>query len=440
MSRHEGILQQIQSKIASYQAELSEMFLELLKEARAEQGFLAFENLNGKLGIVANKGEYWHLSTDQGATGAAVKSGRPSITDPDSAVFQKTKTDPRSELIYPIKFSEEVVGAILLDKFKDTFEEKVHYPIVRRYVDRIGEILGDLDPWNFRAWWRDQQRVKRTELFEGAQRCVQEVLDEARSGTNPSDLEGRVESITHDGTLVLEGQILGHAGSSRSGDRETVAYALRTGERQDRPAGITRHECHIPFPLDDGPVQGIVTLVAETSEELSTDVINRLERRLQGLYYKHFAPAVHSGRQGAEHYFNLVLLALTSPPSAKAAHQTLEAIAARAQALCAAELQILYAPEAGMEEYSPSQVEIASLEEILARLDDVGTIKRPVCITREGWLLCPVLVRGNIRGLVQVKSDPQGISNIYNSDIVVVVALLVAELLARLPAPHDGAI
>lgn len=439
MSRHEGILQQIQSKIASYQEELSEMFLELLKEARADQGFLAFENLTGKLAIVANKGEYWHLSTDQGATGAAVKSGRPSITDPDSAVFQKTKTDPRSELIYPIKFSEETVGAILLDKFKDTFEEKVHYPIVRRYVDRIGEILGDLDPWNFRAWWRDQQRVKRTELFEGAQRCVQETLDEAKSGTNPSDLEGRVESITHDGTLVLEGQILGHAGSSRSGDRETVAYALRTGERKDRPAGISRHECHIPFPLD-GPVQGIVTLVAETSDDLSADVINSLERRLQGLYYRHFAPAMHSGRQGAEHYFNLVLLALTSPPSAKAAHQTLEAIATRAQALCAAELQILYVPESEVEEHSPSQVEVASLSEILSKLDDAGNIKRPLCISREGWLLCPVLVRGKTRGLVQVKSDPQGISNIYNSDIVVVVALLVAELLARLPAQDDGEI
>jgi hypothetical protein len=429
MNRHQEIIQELQPKIATYQSQLTDMFEELLKEARADQGFLAFENVNGKLGIIANKGDYWHLSTDQGATGEAVKSSRPSITDPKSAVFKETGTNPSSELIYPIEFSEEVVGAILLDKFKgEKFEDKTHYSMVARYVTRISEVLADANPWNFRAWWQEQQRSKRNELFERAQRCV-----EATLAANVSDLEGRVESITREGTLVLEGPIIGRSGTSRPGDQETVAAALRTGEKAQRPAGVTRHECHIPFPLE-GPVQGIVTLVAEKEGDLSANVIEDLERRLQELDYQHFAPALNSTRQGAEHYFSLVLLALTSPPSLEVAHQTLESIAARAEALCADKVQILYVPDSEDVQYSSAHLGVATLDQILARLDEPGTIKRPHCLTREGWLRCPVLVRGNIRGLVQVKSDPHGISNIYNSDIVVVVALLVAELLARLPS------
>lgn len=426
----DDILQQLQPKIASYQNQLTEMFFQLLGDVDADQGFLAFENLNGKLGIVANKGDYWHLSREQGATGAAVRTGKPSITDPKSAnVFQKTDRDPYSELIYPIKFDDEVVGAILFDNIKHVpFEEGVHYPIVVRYIEKICEVLADEDPWNFRKWWQDQQRIKRTALFADAQRCVEEVFDEEKE--RAAGLEARVESITSEGTLVPEGPVLGRSGSSRRSDRETVATALRTGEKIERPAGISRYECHLPFPLE-GPVLGIVTLVAETQADLPLQVIEALEKRLQRLEYQHYAPAMPSGRQGAEHYFNLVLLALTSSTSPSAAHDTLDLIARRAQALCAAQLQIIYAPARAGIEVSTDRVVIASPEEARAMLGEESKVERPYSQTRDEWLRCPIIVRGDICGLVQVRSDKDGISNRYNSDIVVVVALLVAELLAR---------
>ena len=94
MSR-DDVLHQLQPKIATYQQQLTEIFFQLLGDLDADQGFLAFENLNGKLSIVANKGDYWHLSRDQGATGTAVRTGKPFITDPQTAnVFQKTDRDP----------------------------------------------------------------------------------------------------------------------------------------------------------------------------------------------------------------------------------------------------------------------------------------------------------------------------------------------------------
>jgi hypothetical protein len=432
MSR-DDVLHELQPKIASYQHQLTEIFFNLLADVDADQGFLAFENLNGKIGIVANKGDYWHLSRDQGATGAAVRTGKPSITDPKSAnVFQKTDRDPYSELIYPIKFQEETVGAILFDNIKDTpFEEGVHYPIIARYIEKICQVLADDDPWNFRKWWQDQQHIKRKALFEDAQRCVEEVFDEEKELATA--LEARVESITPEGTLVQEGPVLGRSGSSRRSDRETVATALRTGEKIERPAGISRHECHVPFPLE-GPVQGIVTLVAETQEDLPLEVIEALEKRLQRLEYQHYAPAMPGGRQGAEHYFNLVLLALTSSTSPSAAHETLDLIAKRAQSLCAAQLQIIYTPESADNELSTDRVVITPLEEVRTMLGEESKLERPYSQLRDEWLRCPIIVRGEVCGLVQVRSDKDGISNRYNSDIVVVVALLVAELLARVPS------
>lgn len=432
----DDILQQLQPKIATYQNQLNEIFFQLLGDVDADQGFLAFENLTGKLGIVANKGDYWHLSREQGATGAAVRTGKPSITDPKSAnVFQKTERDPYSELIYPIKFSEEVIGAILFDNIKEVpFVEGVHYPIVARYIDKICEVLADEDPWNFRKWWQDQQHIKRSALFADAQRCVEEIFDEEKE--RATALEARVESITPEGTLVQEGPVLGRSGSSRRSDRETVATALRTGEKIERPAGISRHECHVPFPLE-GPVQGIVTLVAETQADLPLGVIEALEKRLQRLEYQHYAPAMPSGRQGGEHYFNLVLLALTSSTSPSAVHETLDLIARRAQSLCAAQLQIIYAPQSATIELSTERVMIASQEEARAMLGEESKVERPYSQMRGEWLCCPIIVRGDIYGLVQVRSDKDGISNRYNSDIVVVVALLVSELLARVSSQQS---
>src|SRR5438105_167630 len=134
--RREDILLELQPKLAKFQRELTHVFDALMVETEAEQGFLAFENLNRSLGIVANKGEYWHLSRDQGATGQVVTSGHASITDSKSIGFQKTERDPYSELIYPVRYSDEVVGAILLDNFRAVkFEERRDYPTLMKYCE-----------------------------------------------------------------------------------------------------------------------------------------------------------------------------------------------------------------------------------------------------------------------------------------------------------------
>jgi len=429
--RREDILVELQPKLARFQRELTQVFFALMDEAEAEQGFLAFENLNKSLGIVANKGEYWHLSRDQGATGVVVRTGHPSITDSKSRDFQKTERDPFSELIHPVWFSDEVVGAILLDNFRPVkFEERVHYDIVEKYCKKISDILEDQDPWGFRKWWQEQQVAKRDDLFEDAQRIVREALAVANKVSPASDLEGRVELITHEGTLALVGNVMGRSGSSRPDDREAVIAALRTGQTTQRTPPVSRYEYQVPFPLR-GPVQGIATLAAEKKEALPAESIKVLEQGLQKLEYQHYAPASPRGRQGAGHYFHLVLLALTSPTSAVLAHETLDTIAGQAEDLCAEQFQILYAPEDPKITFSTGNVLVVSLDDIRAKLDEPDKIERPFCALSEGWLRCPILLRGELRGVVQVLSDENGIGDIYNRDIVIAVALLVEGILAR---------
>ena len=49
--------------------------------------------------------------TEAGATGKAVQTGRPSITSSDDEAFKATSVGRTvySELIYPIKYAEEVI-------------------------------------------------------------------------------------------------------------------------------------------------------------------------------------------------------------------------------------------------------------------------------------------------------------------------------------------
>jgi hypothetical protein len=429
----QDVLLELQPKLAKFQRELTHVFDALMLETEAEQGFLAFENLNRSLGIVANKGEYWHLSRDQGATGRVVTTGHPSITDSKSIGFQKTERDPYSELIYPVRYSDEVVGAILLDNFRAVkFEERRHYPILIKYCEKINEILLDRDPWTFRKWWQEQQSSKRGDLFDSAQRVVQEALNEANRVAPSSELEGRVESITHQGTLALVGAVMGRSRSSQSDDRETINAALRTGRKSEREPPVSRYEYQVPFPFR-GPVVGIATLVAEKQENLPSAAINTLEKGLQRLEYRLYAPAVpRSGPQGAGHYFRLVLLALTSPTSPVIAHEILEAIAEQAERLCDAKLEIHYVPEDSTITYSSHGVKVTSLDDIQSRFIEAQKIERPYCMLDQGWLVCPILVRGEVRGLVQVESDVDGIGDIYNAELVVVVALLVTEMLERI--------
>lgn len=430
-------LQQLQPKIASYQAQLTKLFDELLGESGADQGFLAFEDLNRHLSIVASKGDYWHLSRDQGATGAAVNSGKPSITDANATIFKPTDAEPISELIYPLRIEgvDEPIGAILLDNVTKNvrFTPEHHYPMLERYERRIAEILSEADPWNFRKWWESQQRIKRDDLFSTAHRLVQQSLDDAaRGAAGAPALEARVEEVTADGSLRLFGSVMGQSGAARPSDADIVSAALRTGQPTERPAGITRYERHIPFPLS-GPVQGIITFVSQEDDGCPDELVDALLTALQALDYRHYAPTSLAGRpMGAEHYFNLVLQALTASASPTLVHATLEQIADRAQALCAADLQIVYAPTGGEDGYTSERVRRETLEVILKEFEAEGAVSRPFCRKHGDWLRCPILVRGEIRGLVQVQSEGDRVSDSYNSEIVVVVAMLVSELFTSL--------
>jgi putative methionine-R-sulfoxide reductase with GAF domain len=427
----EELIPQVQRRIAAHQAVLTDIFRELLKDTNADLGFLAFEDINGNLAIVANKGEFWYLSRDAGATGRAVTSGRPSITEPSSdSKFRETSSKVYSELIYPIAFSDHVIGAILLDNTKKVaFEAKNDYPIVERYIKQICAVLGGHDPWTFRTWWQEQQRLKRTSLFDAVHSIVHAVLDRRAKEVSDSMIEARVEHITHDGNLLLHNMVIGQMLSNRKSDRDTVASALRTGRRIERPAETKKYECLIPFP-PEGPVLGIVTLFAETKESLPDEVVDEIESRMRELDYQHYAPALPSGHQGAEHYFNLVLAALTAPSSPAGARSSLETMARQASELCGEELQILVSFGPGTQTYKSDSVIITEEDVVVRELGAKVKIERFFCQVGREWLRCPVFVRDRLRGVVKVKN--QDISRIYNSEIIVVVAILVAELLDRM--------
>jgi len=426
----EELIPKVQQRIPSFQSVLTDLFRALLKEANADKGFLAFEDINGNLAIAANKGDFWYLSRDAGATGRAVTSGTPSIADPSvDNRFKETSDRVHSELIYPIKYSGHVIGAILLDNLKKVpFEATTHYPIVERYITKICEVLGDEDPWSFRTWWQDQQKLKRMELLESVHDIVQTVLDQHAIEDNAASIEGRVEAIRHDGNLVLHGSVLGKFFSSRKSDREVVGRALRTGKLIDRPAESRKYECLIPFPME-GPVLGMVTLITPTKETLPVAVLNEIQQRVRELEYQHYAPALPGGRQGAEHYFRLVLTALTAPSSPVGATAALETLARQARALCGEELQVQVSFDTDVPSSITDHVVVTTPDAIIKELNAKEPIERFYCHTGHDWLSCPVFVRDKLRGIVRVRN--RDISNLYNSEIVVVVAILVAELLDR---------
>lgn len=430
----EELMPQIQRRIPEFQSLFIGLFQSLLHDTNANEGFLAFEDVNGSLAIVANKGDFWYLSRDAGATGRAVTTGNPMIIkDPGSdSKFKETGSRVQSELIYPIKYKETsiVIGAILLDKLKKPDFEEADLRTVERYIAEICDALGDGNPWTFRTWWQKQQNPKRSTLLDRVYEAVQSVLDRpAEDGA--AAIEGRVESITSGGNLVLHRSVLGKYHSARKSDREIVGQVLRTGKQVTRPAELLKDECLIPFPLnqEDGPVLGIVTLITPKETAIPADILNDLMGRLRKIPYQHYAPEPVGETQGAEHYFALILTALTAPTSPKGATEALKRLARQAGNLCGEDLQIYVSFDGEAVASGTDAVVVTTRENIIREFNAKEPIERFYCHTGREWLSCPIFVRETLRGIVRVKNND--ISNIYNSDIVVVIATLVAELLLR---------
>jgi putative methionine-R-sulfoxide reductase with GAF domain len=431
----EELIPHIQRRVPEFQSLFSELFRSLLSETNADEGFLAFEDLNGNLAIAANKGDFWYLSRDAGATGRAVTSGTPIIIKDPSGdnKFKETGGRVQSELIYPIKYKEtpHVIGAILLDNLKKVDFEDTDLRTVGKYVAQICDALGDENPWNFRTWWQNQQKLKRKALLDRVHETVQSVLDRPIMEDGAAAIEGRVESITHDGNLVLHRSVLGKYHSARKSDRDLVGKALRTGKQVNRPAESRKDECLIPFPLnqEDGPVLGIVTLITPQDKELPAQILDDLMGRLRMIPYQHYAPVLPGERQGAEHYFSLVLTALTAPTSPKGATDALKKLARQARALCGEDIQIHVSFDGEAVAPKAEDVVVTTREAITRELNAREPIERFYCHTGHEWLSCPIFVRETLRGIVKVKNND--ISNIYNSDMVVVIAILVGALLDR---------
>ena len=329
---------------------IKDLFVNLLKAASADQGFIALEDDSDHLAFVACLGEYFYLSKDVGVTGHVVRTGEPKIVKDPSAVkdpdFKDTSNNVKSEIIFPIKKDNRVIGAILLDRTlrREPFKTH-HFDLLSTYAEEIASIISDDEPWSFWRWWNTQLARKRNLLFSEAEGLSETILADLRAGANgqsKSMVEIRIHRIASGENLEPVGQPIGDMISATDDVRSLVASVTRGGVPfLDKPTTIDKNEAIFALP-SDGPVLGILRIATPKREPLTKKEKSHIARQIAAIKFHHFAPHSAEGEYGAEYYFDLVRIAYETHKDPAGIQKTLADIVKRTEKLCGGSVKLEY--------------------------------------------------------------------------------------------------